>query len=200
MVTRYYTRRHTRLPHSTLLLNDCQEPRNVRSVQALPVAASPNLYVKSGRRYLPVSADDILSHIRNWTTERFRPGAPVLDSPRLMEAFLLTKLGAREKEVFALILLDEARRLIEYVEISHGTRDSARVQLCDVVRIAVRHGAHSVALVHNHPSGRAEPSQADLITTHRIKTALDMVEIRVIDHLIVGATEVMSFVQRGLMR
>jgi DNA repair protein RadC len=173
-----------------LLVKDCTEPR--------PDAASACLYVRSGSQYLPASNDAILDYIRNWAVERFRPGALVLDCPEAVEAFLLSELATREIEVVALILLDNAHRLIDYVELAQGTRDSAPIPTRAVVRTALRHDACGIILVHNHPCGRAEPSHADILATQRVKTVLEMMQVRLIDHFIVG-NKIMSFAQRGLI-
>jgi DNA repair protein RadC len=161
--------------------------------------AAPSLYIRSGRKYTLVPADVLLDHVRQWAAESFRSCAPVLARPELIEAFLLTKLATREHEVFALILLDMQSRLIEYVELSHGTLRGANVHSREVVKTALKHNAASVILAHNHPSGRAEPSQEDVLVTRNLRNALALVDIRVIDHLVVGE-KVTSFVQRGLLR
>jgi DNA repair protein RadC len=161
-------------------------------------AAVPSLYIRIGGKYTPAPQDVLLDHVRKWAVNRFRPGALVLDHPLIIEAFLLAKLAAREHEVFAVVLLDSERRLIEYVEASQGHLHGVNICSREIVKVALRHNASSVVFAHNHPSGRTEPSQADIATTRRLRDALAYVDIRVIDHLIVGKT-ITSFAKRGLL-
>src|SRR5262249_8440045 len=107
------------------------------------------------------------------------------------------QLGAREQEIFAVILLDAQLRLIAYEELFTGTIDAIKVHIREVVRAAMRHNAAGVILAHNHPSGNSEPSEADKELTRRIKSVLSMISVRVVDHIIVGET-VASFARRGL--
>ena len=100
--------------------------------------------------------------------------------------------------MFALILLDSRYRLIDYVELFHGTVDGTMVYARHVVECVIEYKATAVILVHNHPSGIAEPSSADVMTTERVRRALALIDVRVVDHLIVGE-RVMSFVERGMM-
>jgi DNA repair protein RadC len=161
-------------------------------------AAVPSLYICVGGKYEPAPEDVLLQHVRKWVVDVFRPGAPVLDRPHLIEAFLLSKLAALEYEVFALVLLDRRSRLIEYVEVARGTLDFVNVHSREIVKLALRHNATAVIFAHNHTSGRADPSSADIAMTRRLRDALGHVDIRVIDHLIIGQT-VSSFVKRGLL-
>jgi DNA repair protein RadC len=158
----------------------------------------PSLYIRVGERYELAPEDVLLQRVRKWALDVFRAGAPVLDRPGRIEAFLLTKLAAREHEVFALVLLDMRDRLIKYVEASQGTLDYTKVHEREIVKLALRHNAKSVIFAHNHPSGRADPSDRDIYTTRRLREALQWVDIRVIDHLIVG-DRVLSFAKRGLL-
>lgn len=161
--------------------------------------ATPSLYIRIGREYAPAPDDVLIDHIRRWAIERFRPGAVVLDDDLMIEAFLITKLADREHEVFAVVLLDGGRRLIEYVEITQGDINTCFVYAREIVKVALRHNASSVVFAHNHPSGCVEPSQADIAITRRLREALAHVDIRVIDHLIVGK-KITSFAKRGLLR
>jgi DNA repair protein RadC len=158
----------------------------------------PSLYIRIGEEYTPAPEDVLIKRLRKWAVDRFRPGAPVLEHPLIIEAFLLSKLAAREREVFAVVLLDRQHRLIAYVETSQGDLDVVNVYSREIVKVALRHNASGVIFAHNHPSGIAEPSAQHVAMTRRLREALSHVDIRVIDHLIVGK-RVMSFAKRGLL-
>jgi DNA repair protein RadC len=104
-----------------------------------------------------------------------------------------------EREVFGCLFLDNRHRLIALEEMFLGTIDGASVHPREVVKRALKLNAAAVILAHNHPSGVAEPSQADELITARIRDALALVDIRVLDHLVVGGTTVTSFAERGLI-
>jgi DNA repair protein RadC len=95
--------------------------------------------------------------------------------------------------------LDNQHRLISYEELFFGTIDGASVHPREVVKRVLKHNAAAVIFAHNHPSGVAEPSQADRRITDRLKSALLLVDVRVLDHMIVGDQEVLSFAERGLL-
>jgi DNA repair protein RadC len=95
--------------------------------------------------------------------------------------------------------MDNQHRLIKYEELFFGTIDSASVHPREVVKHALKHNAAAVIFAHNHPSGVAEPSQADQRITDRLKSALLLVDVRVLDHMIVGDQEVLSFAEKGLL-
>jgi DNA repair protein RadC len=107
------------------------------------------------------------------------------------------KLGGLEREVFAAAYLDTRHRLIEYVELFHGTIDGAEVHPREVVRRALRCNAAAVILSHNHPSGDVTPSAADRAVTTRLKQALALVDIRLLDHVVVGGTATTAMAERG---
>lgn len=119
--------------------------------------------------------------------------------PDAMRPFLRLKLAELPHEVFACMFLDNQHRLICYEELFSGTIDGCSVHPREVVKRALERNAAAVVFAHNHPSGIAEPSQADRRITDRLKSALTLVDIRVLDHLIVGDTEVLSFAERGLL-
>ncbi len=122
-----------------------------------------------------------------------------LTSPELTRRYLLSQLRDRDHEVFALLLLDNQHRVLKYTELFRGTIDGAAVYPREVVKLALAQGAAAVILVHNHPSGIAEPSQADRAITERLTQALALVDVRVLDHLIVGDGYCTSFAERGWM-
>jgi len=111
----------------------------------------------------------------------------------------MLKLGNRDFETFCCLFLDSRHRLIEFVELFRGTIDGASVHPREVVREALQRNAAAVIFCHPHPSGIAEPSQADELITRRLRDALQLVEIRVLDHLIVAGGEVLSMAEKGLL-
>jgi DNA repair protein RadC len=124
---------------------------------------------------------------------------PALESPRATQAFLVAQLRDRPYEVFCCLHLDNRHRLIAFDELFRGTIDGASVHPREVVRQALARNAAAVILAHNHPSGVAEPSQADELITLRLKDALGLVDIRVLDHLIVGDSQCVSLAERGVL-
>ena len=122
-----------------------------------------------------------------------------LSSPRAVRDYLRLALARRPYEVFVAIFLDAQNRLIEAEELFRGTLTQTSVYPREVVKAALAHNAAAVLFAHNHPSGVAEPSQADEILTRSLKQALALVEIKVLDHFIIGGSEAMSFAERGLL-
>ena len=114
-------------------------------------------------------------------------------------AFTRDKLAALEREVFAVMFLDTRHRLIAYAEVFLGTIDGAEVHPREVVRQALRHNAAALIVAHNHPSGVAEPSAADRAVTARLKQALALVDIRLLDHIIVGGNTGVSMASAGML-
>ncbi len=123
----------------------------------------------------------------------------LLTSPHLVRNYLSAQLRHQAQEVFAVLFLDNQHRLIAYEEMFFGTIDGASVYPREVVKKALAKNAAAVILAHNHPSGIAEPSQADQHITRRLQDALQLVDVRVIDHMVVGDKEVVSFAERGLL-
>jgi DNA repair protein RadC len=128
----------------------------------------------------------------------YSSNAPALTSPQASKDYVKLQLATYEHEVFACLFLDNTNRVITFEEMFRGTIDSANVYPRDVVKACLRNNAASVIFTHNHPSGIAEPSQADIAITECLKKALALVDIRVLDHLIVGE-EVVSFAERGML-
>ncbi len=123
----------------------------------------------------------------------------LLTSPDLVRRYLSSQLRHRTQEVFAVLFLDNQHRLKAYEELFYGTIDGASVYPREVVKKALALNAAAVILAHNHPSGVAEPSQADRRITERLQQALDLVGVRVLDHMVVGDGEVISFAERGFL-
>jgi DNA repair protein RadC len=124
---------------------------------------------------------------------------PMLDAPRRTADFLVAQLRDLPYEVFCCLHLDSRHRLIAFDELFRGTIDGASVHPREVVRQALARNAAAVILAHNHPSGVAEASQADELITRRLRDALALLDIRVLDHFIVGDSACLSFAERGLL-
>lgn len=126
-------------------------------------------------------------------------GRTALTSPRDSAAFLKAQLAHKPYEVFACLFLDNRHRVLAFEELFRGTLDGASVHPREVVRASLKHNAAAVILAHNHPSGVAEPSAADRNITRQLRDALQLVGVRVLDHLVVGAGEPTSMAARGLI-
>lgn len=124
---------------------------------------------------------------------------PAMGDVATVKTYLRLHLGSLGHEVFAVLFLDAQLRLIALETLFQGSLTSTTVHPREVVKRALALGAGSVALAHNHPSGHAEPSRADEMLTRRLAEALALVDVRVVDHFIVGAGEVVSFAERGLL-
>lgn len=125
--------------------------------------------------------------------------APVFDSPQRVKDYLALHLAGRAQEVFAVMFLDGQHRLLRLEEMFTGTLTQTSVYPREVVRRALALNAGAVVLAHNHPSGVAEPSRADEYLTATLKSALALVDVRVLDHLVVGQGHVVSLAERGLV-
>ncbi len=122
-----------------------------------------------------------------------------LQSPEDTRRYLSLRLGGYPYEVFGCLFLDTRHRVIAFEELFRGTIDGAAVHPREVVRRALHHNAAAVIFSHNHPSGVAEPSRADHQITRKLKEALALVEVRVLDHVVVGQRETVSLAERGLI-
>lgn len=139
----------------------------------------------------------VLEMARRYLFEGLQRGDS-LSSPEDTRQFLSSQLRDYPHEVFAVLFLDQRHRVIRFEEMFRGTIDGANVYPREVVKKALEHNAAAVIFAHNHPSGVAEPSQSDERITKRLKEALSLVDIRVLDHFVVG-DEVVSFAERGLL-
>ncbi len=121
----------------------------------------------------------------------------VLGSPKATRDFLALQLTGMQHEVFACLFVDAQNQLLGYEELFEGTLDGASVYPREVLKRVLHHNAAAVIFAHNHPSGIAEPSQADHRITERLKQALGLIDVRVLDHLIVASGDTVSFAERG---
>ncbi len=125
--------------------------------------------------------------------------APVFDSPARVKDYLALHLAGRTQEVFAVLFLDAQHRLLKLEDLFFGTLTQTSVYPREVVKRALALNAGAVVLAHNHPSGLAEPSRADEYLTQTLISALKLVDVRVLDHLVVGQGQVVSMAERGLI-
>ncbi|RME34518.1 MAG: JAB domain-containing protein [Gammaproteobacteria bacterium] len=162
-----------------------REGRELASLHGLGPAKASQLLaaLELGRRYLA-------ARLRRDTA---------FTSPEQTRQYLSLRLRGRPFEVFACLFLDNRHRLIAFEELFSGTIDGASVHPREVVRRCLAHNAAAVILAHNHPSGVAEPSRADRQITRRLQQALELIDVRVLDHLVVGEGEPVSFAERGLI-
>ena len=131
---------------------------------------------------------------------RMYQSGPVMDNPGAVKDYLRIKMMPHTKqEVFGVLFLDSQHKVLQYREMFYGTLTQTSVYPREVARIALELGAAAVILTHNHPSGSVEPSRADIQMTSTLKTALVILDVRVLDHIIVGGTSVLSMAEKGLM-
>jgi DNA repair protein RadC len=135
---------------------------------------------------------------RRQLSETMRAG-PSLASPKATRDYLSARLRDLEHEVFCCLYLDKRHRLIQCEELFRGTIDGASVHPREIVKLALQRNSAAVIIAHNHPSGVADPSQADELITQRVKEALALVDIRLLDHIIIGDGATVSLAERGLV-
>jgi DNA repair protein RadC len=135
---------------------------------------------------------------RRQLSETMRAG-PSLASPKATRDYLSARLRDLEHEVFCCLYLDKRHRLIQCEELFRGTIDGASVHPREIVKLALQRNSAAVIIAHNHPSGVPEPSQADELITQRVKEALALVDIRLLDHIIIGDGASVSLAERGLV-
>lgn len=140
----------------------------------------------------------VLELSRRALAERLKE-RPVLDSPDAVRSYLRLSLGMRHHEVFAVLFLDAQHRLIALEELFRGTLTQTSVYPREVVARALQLNAAAVVLAHNHPSGSVEPSRADETLTQALQAALALVDVRVLDHVIVGGDAALSMAERGIL-
>jgi DNA repair protein RadC len=163
------------------------------------LSETAGLLVRDERgEYRSASPDEVLQAARHVMAHRVRRGTS-FKTPQIAREYLSLKLADREHEVFTMILLDNQHRLIETVELFRGTIDGAAVYPREVVKEALTRNASAVMFAHNHPSGLPEPSAADRSLTERLKQALALIDVRVLDHFVIGGNEIVSFAERGYL-
>lgn len=145
-----------------------------------------------------VQLQAILEMSRRHIMARLQTG-DVLTSPELAQQYLVTQLRHQPHEVFACLFLNNQHQVLAFESLFRGTLDAASVYPREVVKRVLEHNAAAVIFAHNHPSGVAEPSRADTQITDRLKQALALIDVRVLDHFVIGNGETVSLAERGLM-
>lgn len=172
---------------------------SISSFSSVAAAATDALLVRDvDGQYRPALAEEVLSHARRVLAHRVRRGA-TMSSPQAVKDHLRLEIGVLEHEVFCVLFLDAQHRIIALKQMFRGTVTQTSVYPREVVKEALSVNAAAVILAHNHPSGAPEPSRADEFLTQTLKTALALVDVRVLDHLVVAGADVCSFAERGLM-
>jgi DNA repair protein RadC len=172
---------------------------SLSSTSSFDAVASNALLVRDGEgQYRPASAEEVLQQARRVLSRRVRRGA-TMSSPQAVKDYLRLQIGVLEHEVFTVIFLDAQNRLIALKEMFRGTVSQTSVYPREVVKESLALNAAAVILAHNHPSGAADPSRADEFLTQSLRAALLLVDVRVLDHLVVAGSDVVSFAERGLL-
>ena len=146
----------------------------------------------------PARAEEIVELAESILRERVERGQALTD-PVTVKRWLIARLSDRPHEVFCVLYLDNRHRVLAFEELFRGTLDGASVHPREIVKQALHHNAAAVIFAHNHPSGIAEPSDADRRLTQRLKDALALVDIRTLDHFVIGGVEAVSFAERGFV-
>lgn len=165
--------------------------------------SAPELFVRHGRRYVPAAPHMVSEAAVEYVQSRINLERPVLESPRASHTYLTARLAHLEHEEFHALFLDSRHRVIRAESLFRGTIDGTSVHPREVVKRALQVNAAAAIFAHNHPSGVAEPSQADELITLRLREGLALVEIRVLDHIIVpggmASGHCTSLAERGLI-
>lgn len=156
------------------------------------------LYVRSGTEFREATTEEIITRAQVLISQHFRVGSDPISNPALTRTFLRLHLGTLGYEVFGMLHLDTRHRLIKVENLFRGTLDRAEIYAREVVHSVITHGSAAVILYHNHPSGIAEPSRADEAITQRLKAALALIDVKILDHLIVAET-IFSFAEHSLL-
>lgn len=167
-------------------------PRNCSLVSAEPTFTSGFLDESSGSR---IDDEAVVAAAFRILSARVGRGS-VLSSPAVTRAYVALRFAGLEHEMFSCLYLNVRNRVLACEDLFRGTLDGASVYPREVVKRVLAHNAAAVILVHNHPSGSPDPSQADDLITRRLQQALALIDVRVVDHLIVGET-VVSYAESG---
>jgi len=182
----------------------------VRELLAPAIFASSAIPLHVSDAVAPIAmndmADSVLAHRLGVARELLlrdlceqMSNSPVMSSPQVLRDWLRLHCAGLQHEVFLVLYLDAHHRLIEAEELFRGTLTQTSVYPREVVKGALTRNAAALALAHNHPSGEAEPSRADELLTQTLKSALGLVDVRIIDHFIVAGDKVVSFAELGLI-
>jgi DNA repair protein RadC len=145
-----------------------------------------------------IPLDTLCAYVRSRLEDHFRR-ADVLSSPEIVKRYLMSRFALLESEVFAVLFLDNRHRVLAFEELFYGTIDGCAVHPREVVKRTLHHNAAALIFAHNHPSGNPTASQADKALTQRLKDILALIDVRVLDHIVIGGAEAVSFAERGLL-
>lgn len=146
-----------------------------------------------------MTEDEVIAHAMLILTERLEKSGDIMSSPDVVRRYITLKYAQLGHEEFGCVWLDARNRVIAHGTMFRGTLTQTSVYHREVVKEGLKTNAAAVILFHNHPSGSPEPSSADEMLTRNLKTALEMVDIYVLDHIIVAGVQTMSFAERGLL-
>jgi DNA repair protein RadC len=148
---------------------------------------------------LPQAGDPIIAQALHILRQMLKEPGAVLTSPDATKSYLALRIATQEREVFGCLWLDNQHRVLEDEPLFFGTIDGASVYPREVVKACLARNAAAVVFYHNHPSGLCEPSQADQAITQKLKASLQAVDVRVLDHVIIGGIQSYSFAEHGLL-
>jgi DNA repair protein RadC len=187
------TRGSTAIDLAYHLLNEFSSLRNLFNASLEKFSAIHGL---GPAKYVQLQA--VLELSKRYLDESIKRQSAI-SCPEDTRQYFKSQLRDRPYEVFAAVFLDSRHQVIEFEELFRGTIDGASVYPREVVKKALEHNAAALIVAHNHPSGIAEPSQSDERITERLKQALDLVDIRLLDHLIIGDGDIVSLAERGVL-
>ena len=157
-----------------------------------------NLNTTEATAGLNLSENEVLGWAQAILESRFTR-SNYLTNPELVREYLQAVLATEEREVFGIILLDSQHGVLGFERLFYGTIDNANVYPREVIKTVLKANAAAVILAHNHPSGNPEPSATDIALTKRLQSALQAIDVRLLDHLVVGGASSVSFAERGLL-
>ncbi len=189
LATSHPQRPHQFYPKDTAFI---RRSKTLKSVSGFLAGEQPGEYVLQG----PITEDVILGMAQQLISQKFARGQ-ALDNPHRVREYLPVHLALLEHETFWALFLDNQHRVIIFEQLFTGTIDQASVYPREVVKRGLQLNAKAVIFAHNHPSGNSTPSQSDKVITQKLKDALALVDITVLDHLVVGADEVTSLAELG---
>lgn len=157
------------------------------------------LYIRDAFGKYQIANNELIHAVSRYRLNQRFAARPIIASSSDTKDFLISQLALEEREQFCVIWLDTRHRVLEFNHLFYGTIDGASIWPREVVKQALGLNAAACIFAHNHPSGIPEPSVADRTITQRLVEALKLVEIRVLDHLVIGGGDAVSFAERGLL-
>lgn len=177
------------------LLNQFQSLRKIFTVDFNTFSKNPGMGLT---KYAQIQASlELVKRYFNETIEK--DNLNIISQPEDVKKFLLAKLRDHEQEVFACLFLNSKHKIIRFEKMFHGSINSANVYPREIVKRALQHNAAAIIVAHNHPSGDTEPSQADKQLTEQLDQTLTLVDIRLLDHFVIGDNKVLSFAEYGFL-